>query len=195
MLHNDQTTSTHPFREQLLFLWKQVFMVRNQGSKDSVCVCVCVCTQSCPTLCNPVDCSTPSSSVHGISQARILEWVAISFSRDRPRDRPLVYLHLLHCRWILYFWDTRASCKAGWTSLRLFSQDCIFFFFLAARKACGILVPWSGIKPEPSAVKVQSPNHWTTREFPYCAFLHRTKWVIDLLLVKPEDTSLEVTEG
>ena len=36
-------------------------------------------TQSCPTLCNPVDCSLPSFSVHGILQARILEWVAISF--------------------------------------------------------------------------------------------------------------------
>ena len=40
--------------------------------------------QSCPTLCNPVDCSLPGSSVHGILQARILEWVAISFSRDLP---------------------------------------------------------------------------------------------------------------
>ena len=37
--------------------------------------------QSCPTLCNPMDCSPPSSSVHGILQARILEWVAISFSK------------------------------------------------------------------------------------------------------------------
>ena len=36
---------------------------------------------SCPTLCNPVDCSQPGSSVHGILQAWILEWVAISFSR------------------------------------------------------------------------------------------------------------------
>ena len=36
--------------------------------------------QSCPTLCDPVDCSPPGSSVHGILQARILEWVAISFS-------------------------------------------------------------------------------------------------------------------
>ena len=36
--------------------------------------------QSCPTLCYPVDCSPPGSSVHGIFQARILEWVAISFS-------------------------------------------------------------------------------------------------------------------
>ena len=38
--------------------------------------------QSCPTLCNPVDCSPPGSSVHGILQARILEWVAIPFSRE-----------------------------------------------------------------------------------------------------------------
>ena len=38
--------------------------------------------QSCPTLCNPVDCSLPGSSVHGIFQAIVLEWVAISFSRN-----------------------------------------------------------------------------------------------------------------
>ena len=37
--------------------------------------------QSCPTLCDPVDCSLPGFSVHGILQARILEWVIISFSR------------------------------------------------------------------------------------------------------------------
>ena len=41
-------------------------------------------TQLHPTLCEPMDCSLPGSSVHGISQARILEWVAISFSRDLP---------------------------------------------------------------------------------------------------------------
>ena len=43
--------------------------------------------QSCPTLCNPVDCSPEGSSVHGILQARILEWVAISFSRGSSRLR------------------------------------------------------------------------------------------------------------
>ena len=42
-------------------------------------MCVCVRTlQSCPTLCDPMDHSLPGSSVHGIFQARILEWVAIS---------------------------------------------------------------------------------------------------------------------
>ena len=37
-------------------------------------------TQSCPTLCDPMDCSLPGSTLHGILQARVLEWVAISFS-------------------------------------------------------------------------------------------------------------------
>ena len=45
--------------------------------------------QSCPTLCDPVDCRLPGFSIRGILQARILEWVAISFSRGSspPRDR------------------------------------------------------------------------------------------------------------
>ena len=48
--------------------------------------------QSCPTLCDPVDCNLLGFSVHGILQARILEWIAISFSRgsSRPRDRTRV---------------------------------------------------------------------------------------------------------
>ena len=49
-----------------------------------VCVCVCVCVlvlQLCLTLCDPMDCSSPGSLIHGILQARILEWVVISCSR------------------------------------------------------------------------------------------------------------------
>ena len=37
-------------------------------------------TQSCPTVSDPMDCSLPGSSIHGISQARVLEWVAVAFS-------------------------------------------------------------------------------------------------------------------
>ena len=46
----------------------------------------------CPTLCDPVDCNLLGFSVHGILQARILEWIAISFSREssRLRDRTWV---------------------------------------------------------------------------------------------------------
>ena len=60
-----------------------------QGARVHTCVCmcvrahecVCVCAQSCPTFYNPMDCSPPGSSVRGILQARILEWIAIPFSR------------------------------------------------------------------------------------------------------------------
>ena len=57
--------------------------------------------QSCPPLCGPMDCCLPGSSVHGILQARILEWVAISFSKgsSQPRDRTQ---GLRHCRQTLY---------------------------------------------------------------------------------------------
>ena len=48
--------------------------------------------KSCPTLSDPMDCSLPGYSVHGISQARILEWVSISFSRgsSQPRDQTCI---------------------------------------------------------------------------------------------------------
>ena len=59
-------------------------------------------------FCNPMDCSLPGSPVHGISQARILEWVAIFFSRESSwlRDRGCI-----SCvgRWILYYWATREA--------------------------------------------------------------------------------------
>ena len=42
--------------------------------------------QSCPTLSNPMDCSLPGSSIHGIFQARVLEWGAIAFSDEQPRQ-------------------------------------------------------------------------------------------------------------
>ena len=65
----------------------------NRCSLAMFCTCVCVCVhahaQSCLTLCDPVNCYPPGSSVHGISQAWILEQVAISYSRGSswPRDR------------------------------------------------------------------------------------------------------------
>ena len=66
----------------------------------------CLVAQSGPTLCDPMDYSLLGSSVHGISQARIREWVAMPFSRasSRPRDRTLVF-----CigRRMLYHWTTR----------------------------------------------------------------------------------------
>ena len=57
-----------------------------------VVVAVVLVAQGCPILCNPTDCSPPGSSVHGILQARILEWVVIPFSRgcSQPWDQTWV---------------------------------------------------------------------------------------------------------
>ena len=64
--------------------------------------------QSCPTLCYPMACSPPGSSVHGIFQARILEWVAISFSRgsSQPRDQTQVSCITGRC---FNLWATREA--------------------------------------------------------------------------------------
>ena len=70
---------------------------------------VCVCAQSCPTLWDPMVCSPPGSSVHGILQARILEWVAISSSRaiQSPRIQSMDQT-CISCtgQRILYHWAT-----------------------------------------------------------------------------------------
>ena len=71
-------------------------LARSQEGKIAVFICWTSwwseVTQSCLILCNPMDCSLPHSSVRGIFQARVLEWVAISFSRgsSQPRDRTWV---------------------------------------------------------------------------------------------------------
>ena len=60
-------------------------------------------TQSCPTPSDPLDCSLPGSSVHGICQARVLEWVAIAFSGQRK----LVYA--FYCKWRGHSW--KRDCR------------------------------------------------------------------------------------
>ena len=84
----------------LLFLCWGVFHLLQ------VCFQLCVntnkhmCAQSFPTLCDSVDCSLPGSSVHGVFQARIMKWVAISSSRGSSPTQGL-NLHLLH----LLYWQ------------------------------------------------------------------------------------------
>ena len=63
----------------------------------------CSVTKSCLTLCDPIDCSMPGSSVHGIFQARILEWVAISSSRGSSRPKDWTWVSC-NGRWTPYHW-------------------------------------------------------------------------------------------
>ena len=90
---------------------------------------MCSVTQSCPTLCNHMDCSHPGSFVRGSSQVRILEWIAISFSRgtSQPRDQ------------------TRVSCIAGGfftTSATWEAQiSCIIWWYLTYESESHSVVP------------------------------------------------------
>ena len=70
---------------------------------------------ACPTLCDPMDCSLPGSSAHGVLQARILEWVAIPFSRGSSRPRDQTQVSCIY-RQILYLLSHQGSLKR----LRLF---------------------------------------------------------------------------
>ena len=69
--------------------------------------------QLCPTLCDPMDYSLPGSSVHGILQARILEWVAMLSSRgsSQPRDRTHISYILWIGKQVLYHWGHLGSPK------------------------------------------------------------------------------------
>ena len=68
--------------------------------------CSCLVFQACPVLCYPTDCSPSGSSVHGILQARKLEWIAILFSRGSFQLRDWTQVSLLPCRQTLYHWAT-----------------------------------------------------------------------------------------
>ena len=52
----------------------------------------CSVAQPCPTLCDAMDCSPPGSSVHGVSEARMLEWVAISYCRGSSPPTPGIHV-------------------------------------------------------------------------------------------------------
>ena len=74
--------------------------------------CCCLVAKLCLTLCDLMDCSPPGSSVHGILQARILERVAISFSRGSSWPRAWTHVSCMG-RQILYLWETRECLNTG----------------------------------------------------------------------------------
>jgi len=74
------------FKIKMVIRDKEGHYIMIKGSIQDIIITIVA--QSCLTLCDPMDCSLPGSSFHGILQARVLEWVAISFSRgsSQPRD-------------------------------------------------------------------------------------------------------------
>ena len=81
----------------------------------SVCVCVCMFTQSCLILCDPMGCRLPDSAIHGIFQARILKWVALSFSwgSSQPQDQTCVSCISCFGRQVLYQLSHREAPAPG----------------------------------------------------------------------------------
>ena len=79
------------------------WVLKKQQTQIPAAAC---CSQSCAALCNPMDCSLPGSSVHEISQARTLKWVAISFSKRSSRSRDQTHISYVSCigRQVLYHW-------------------------------------------------------------------------------------------
>ena len=84
-----------------------------QAVSDCYYYCCCLGAKSCLTLCNPMDCSLPGSSVHGISQARILEWVAMSFSKGSSQHRNQTWVSCIAGRFFTV-WAIRGALSWFW---------------------------------------------------------------------------------
>ena len=97
----DNSEKTHMWFQQGLFssAW---FYNSKPSSPDPVMLCYAKSLQLCPTLCDPIDGSPPGSTIPGILQARILEWVAISFSnawKRKVKEKSLSRVRLLATPW------------------------------------------------------------------------------------------------
>ena len=105
--------------------------VLSKGIAQSIlCICECVLVaESCPTLWDPMDCSPPGSSVHGILQARIPEWVAIPFSRRSSQPRDLSRVSRIAGRFFT-LWATNGHNLTLWAFLQLMVPSSLSFSFL-----------------------------------------------------------------
>ena len=106
--------------------------------------------QLCPTFCSPMDCNLPSSSLHGILQARILEWGAISYSREYSQCRDWTHMPLMSPALVDRFFTSNATWKAhSWDGV----GQTLWLFWVAdktrlhKRKGCGFSPEKNGILP------------------------------------------------
>ena len=148
---------THVFctGRQILYYWATkeapqysfllVFMVSLHVRKAShyfICLLVCMCAKVASVVSDPMDCSPPGSSVHGILQARILDWAAVPSSRGSswPRDWICISHIFCICRWVLYhqyhLGSPSSSLIINWNTFVLLF---LFFLFIVFRALCVFL--------------------------------------------------------
>ena len=112
---------------------------------------LCLIAQSCLTVCDPMDCSPPGSSVKGILQARILEWVAMPSSRRSPQLRYRTEVSHITA-WFFIVWATREAQE----------------YWIGYTVPSVVELPDPGIQPESPALQMDSlpvelprkPNNW-----------------------------------
>ena len=106
-----QTGSSVPFSRfhihALIYIFSSSFWLTSLCMTASRAICACVhakSLQSCPTLCDTVDCTLPGSSICGILQERTLEWVTMTSSRGSSQLRDLASVFYVSCigKWVLY---------------------------------------------------------------------------------------------
>ena len=150
------------------------FFVKNMSG--AYYLCYVLVAQSCPTLCDPMDWGSPGSSVHRILQGRILDWVAISFSRrsSQPRDR------------------TQVSSIAGWLFTVWATREALIFTAAAVAKSlqsCPTLCdPIDGSPPGSSVPGILQAR---TLEWVTISFSNAWKWKVkvkSLSRVRPSAT-------
>jgi len=122
--------------------------------------------QSCPAVCNPMDCSPPGSSVHGILQAKILMWVAMPSSRgsSQPRDRT----HISHIADRFFTnWATLWECHMDFGTLRKKERENCFLSSVQPLSHVRLFVtPWTACSTPRLPVHYQLPEpaqthvHW-----------------------------------
>ena len=110
--------------------------------------------QSCPSLCYPMNCSPPGSSIHEILQAGILEWVAITFSRGsfQPRDQTLIYIW----RQFLYGLSHQGS------PLHVYGSG----GGLVAKSRPTLATPWTIACQAPLSIGFSRQEYWSGLPFP-----------------------------
>ena len=136
-------------------------VIRDLRNASVYIVCARVCAkflQSCETLCDPVDCSPPGSSVHGILQAIILEWVAMPFSRGSswPQESNLHVLCLLH--WQV---STLPLAPPGGTGKPADCSEFLWVKWQIIQKTLESLLGYIGRKYRPNTWMISYGMKWT----------------------------------
>ena len=139
-------------KQSCLFQKKMNYFSGGESRVWWSCVCVCVCVyvcvlvaQSCPTLWDPMDCSPPGSSVHGILLATILEWVAIPFSRGSS--------------WLKD--QTKVSCIAGrFFTIWAIKEVIVMSYPIATRSFLALGPPSSMAGSQPTHPKAKCDDQW-----------------------------------